>query len=138
MAVLDSRAIPPWFGLCQQAALLSLQMSSHVVDSLVHGKSSSEVHVTVLDEAYPRETASASRSLLDKRVLTHIHCLSSGARITQVLLGRYSRSTDIVVGTPLANRTRPELEGLIGYFVNSAALRTDLSGVTTAFMRVCT
>jgi len=43
-------------------------------------------------------------------------------------LGRYSRSHDIVVGTPLANRTRPELEGLIGYFVNTAAFRTDLSG----------
>jgi len=49
----------------------------------------------------------------------------------QVLLGRYSRSDDVVVGTPLANRSRPELEGLIGYFVNSAALRTDLSGTGT-------
>ena len=48
--------------------------------------------------------------------------------VVQVLLGRYSGSDDIVVGTPLANRSRPELEGLIGYFVNSAALRTDLSG----------
>lgn len=49
----------------------------------------------------------------------------------QVLLGHYSRSDDVVVGTPLANRSRPELEGLIGYFVNSAALRTDLSGTGT-------
>ena len=46
----------------------------------------------------------------------------------QVLLGRYSRSDDVVVGTPLGNRTHPELEGLIGYFVNSAALRTSLAG----------
>ncbi len=50
----------------------------------------------------------------------------------QVLLGRYSRSHDIVVGTPLANRSRPELEGLIGYFVNTAALRTDVSGTALA------
>ena len=50
-------------------------------------------------------------------------------RCGQALLGRYSRSEDVVVGTPLANRTRPELEGLIGYFVNTVALRTDLSGV---------
>ena len=33
-----------------------------------------------------------------------------------------------MVGTPLANRSRPELEGLIGYFVNSVALRADLAG----------
>ncbi len=45
-----------------------------------------------------------------------------------MLLGRYARSDDVVTGTPLGNRTHPELEGLIGYFDNSAALRTDLSG----------
>ena len=54
--------------------------------------------------------------------------------LVQVLLGRYSRSDDIVTGTPLANRTRPELEGLIGYFVNTAPLRADLSG---AFLHTC-
>ncbi len=45
-----------------------------------------------------------------------------------MLLGRYARTDDVVIGTPLGNRTHPELEGLIGYFDNSAALRTDLSG----------
>ena len=45
-----------------------------------------------------------------------------------MLLGRYARAEDVVVGTPLANRSRPELEGLIGYFVNTVALRADLSG----------
>jgi len=49
-----------------------------------------------------------------------------------VLLGRYSRSEDVVVGTPLANRSRPELEGLLGYFVNTVALRGDLSGAPAA------
>ena len=46
----------------------------------------------------------------------------------QVLLARYSGQTDIVVGTPIANRTRPEIEPLIGCFVNSLALRADLRG----------
>ena len=32
------------------------------------------------------------------------------------------------MGTPIANRTRPEVEGLIGFFLNTLALRTDLSG----------
>ena len=46
----------------------------------------------------------------------------------QTLLGRYARSDDVVIGTPAAGRDRPELEGLVGYFVNPVALRTDLSG----------
>ena len=54
--------------------------------------------------------------------------VSGAAPLTQVLLGRYACSDDVVIGTPLGNRSHPELEGLIGYFVNSAALRTDLSG----------
>ncbi|HST57595.1 MAG TPA: amino acid adenylation domain-containing protein, partial [Longimicrobium sp.] len=46
----------------------------------------------------------------------------------QVLLGKYAGSGDVVVGTPIAGRTRAETEGLIGFFVNTLALRTDLSG----------
>jgi amino acid adenylation domain-containing protein len=46
----------------------------------------------------------------------------------QVLLGRYSGQTDIAIGTPSANRTRMEVEGLIGLFINTLVLRTDLSG----------
>ncbi len=46
----------------------------------------------------------------------------------KVLLSRYSGQTDIVVGTPIAGRNRVELEPLIGFFVNTLALRTRLSG----------
>jgi amino acid adenylation domain-containing protein len=45
-----------------------------------------------------------------------------------VLLGRYSNQDDLSVGTPIANRTRPELESLIGFFVNTLVMRADLSG----------
>ena len=44
----------------------------------------------------------------------------------QTLLHRYSGQEDIIVGSPIAGRTRAELEGLIGFFVNTLALRTRL------------
>ena len=46
----------------------------------------------------------------------------------QALLARYSGQQDVAVGTPVANRDRVELEGLIGFFVDTLVLRTDLGG----------
>ena len=46
----------------------------------------------------------------------------------QSLLARYSGQNDIVVGAPIANRNRAETEGLVGFFANTLALRTNLSG----------
>jgi amino acid adenylation domain-containing protein len=43
------------------------------------------------------------------------------------LLGRISGQGDVVIGTPIANRHRAEIEGLIGFFVNTLALRVDAS-----------
>ena len=49
----------------------------------------------------------------------------------KALIARYTGQVDIVVGSPIAGRTRPETEGLIGFFVNTLALRTDVSGDPT-------
>jgi amino acid adenylation domain-containing protein len=49
----------------------------------------------------------------------------------QVLLSRYTQQSDIAIGSPIANRNRSEIESLIGFFVNSLVLRTDLSGNPT-------
>jgi len=48
-----------------------------------------------------------------------------------VLLQRYSGQDDVAVGTPVANRRLAEVEGLVGLFLNTLVLRTDLSGDPT-------
>ena len=44
------------------------------------------------------------------------------------LLYRYTGQSDILVGSPIANRNRSEIEGLIGFFVNTLVMRTNLAG----------
>ncbi|MBN8231298.1 amino acid adenylation domain-containing protein [Corallococcus macrosporus] len=46
----------------------------------------------------------------------------------QALLSRYSGQPDFLVGSPISGRNRREVEGLLGFFVNTLALRADLSG----------
>jgi amino acid adenylation domain-containing protein len=48
-----------------------------------------------------------------------------------LLLYRYTQQEDIAIGSPIANRNRSEIEGLIGFFVNSLVLRTNLWGNPT-------
>ncbi|MCP5047153.1 MAG: non-ribosomal peptide synthetase, partial [bacterium] len=48
-----------------------------------------------------------------------------------VLLYRYSSQDDIVIGSPIANRVKPELEEIIGFFANTLVLRTGLAGNPT-------
>ncbi len=48
--------------------------------------------------------------------------------VTAVLLSRYANQDDLVIGSPIANRNRPEVEGLIGFFANTLALRTPVDG----------
>jgi amino acid adenylation domain-containing protein len=65
------------------------------------------------------------------RALSHRHNTTLFMTVLagfQALLSRWSGMRDIVVGTAVAGRTRAEIEGLIGFFVNTLAIRTDLSG----------
>ncbi|MCA9538419.1 MAG: AMP-binding protein [Myxococcales bacterium] len=48
-----------------------------------------------------------------------------------VVLSRLSGQDDLVVGSAIANRNRAELEGMVGFFVNSLALRVGLTGALT-------
>ncbi|HEY0367927.1 MAG TPA: condensation domain-containing protein, partial [Pyrinomonadaceae bacterium] len=48
--------------------------------------------------------------------------------VFKTLLFRYTGQTDIVVGTPIAGRNRADVENLIGFFVNTQAIRTQITG----------
>jgi amino acid adenylation domain-containing protein len=83
---------------------------------------------------------SAKTLLLSPAVTEGLRALSQreGATLFMTLLAafntllhRYSRQEDIVIGSPIANRTQPELEGLLGPFANTLALRTSMSGAPT-------
>ncbi|MEW5929610.1 MAG: amino acid adenylation domain-containing protein [Gemmatimonadota bacterium] len=78
--------------------------------------------------ALPSATAAGLRALSRREGTTLFMTLLAA---WQTLLGRYAGQEDVVVGTPIAGRTRSELEGLIGFFVNMLALRGDLAGDPT-------
>ncbi|HEX3558083.1 MAG TPA: condensation domain-containing protein, partial [Pyrinomonadaceae bacterium] len=94
---------------------------------------------------YPRPPAPTHQGAIESRVFPKpvyeaLRALSREAGVTmfvillavfKTLLYRYTGQSDVVVGTPVANRTRLETEGLIGFFLNTLALRTDLSGNPT-------
>ena len=75
-----------------------------------------------------KDLESALRSLSRKANVTFFMTLLAAF---QTLLHRITGEDDVVVGTPVAGRDRAETEGLIGLFLNSLALRTNLSGNPT-------
>ncbi|HLL45233.1 MAG TPA: condensation domain-containing protein, partial [Longimicrobiaceae bacterium] len=70
--------------------------------------------------ALPDNVAGALRALARREAATPFMVLLAA---WQALLARWSGQDDVVVGTPIAGRTRVEVEGLIGFFVNTLALR---------------
>ncbi|HEV7588524.1 MAG TPA: condensation domain-containing protein, partial [Longimicrobium sp.] len=74
------------------------------------------------------EVAAGLRALARREGATLFMALVAGVN---ALLSRWSGDPDVVIGTPVANRPLPEVEPLIGFFVNTLPLRTDLSGDPT-------
>src|SRR5262249_38478464 len=70
------------------------------------------------------EVTARIRRLAQERGVTVFMFLFAGF---QALLHRMSGQTDIAVGIPIANRHRPQTEGIIGFFVNTMVLRSDLA-----------
>jgi amino acid adenylation domain-containing protein/non-ribosomal peptide synthase protein (TIGR01720 family) len=78
--------------------------------------------------AVPAALQAALRALARERGVTLFMLLLAAF---DVLLARYTGQDDLVIGTPIANRNRPELEKLIGFFANTVVMRTDASGDPT-------
>jgi amino acid adenylation domain-containing protein/FkbM family methyltransferase len=78
--------------------------------------------------AFPRELTEPIRDVCRSEGVTMFMLLSAAFK---VLLHRYTGQTDIVVGTDIAGRDREEIEGLVGFFINQLALRTQLRGDDT-------
>jgi amino acid adenylation domain-containing protein len=85
----------------------------------------------------PSQRGASVTLQVPRRVVDRLQALATAERASlhmvllaafQVLLARYSGSDDVVVGSPIAGRTRLEVEGLIGFFVNMLVMRTDLGG----------
>ncbi|MFP2933969.1 non-ribosomal peptide synthetase, partial [Pyxidicoccus sp. 3LG] len=76
----------------------------------------------------PRELSDAVDALCRREGLTPFMLLLTAF---QLLLSRYSGQDDISVGSPVAGRNRAELEGLVGFFLNTLVLRTRLDGELT-------
>ncbi|MFE4337463.1 condensation domain-containing protein, partial [Streptomyces sp. NPDC056831] len=76
----------------------------------------------------PARTADSLRELCRRSGTTMFMTLLAAF---DVLLSRYAGTGDVVVGTPVANRNRAETEKLIGFFINTLVMRTDLSGDPT-------
>lgn len=79
----------------------------------------------ILSELLPLELTDQLASLAHRHQCTMFAvCLAA----LKTLMARHARQTDIYVGSLLAGRDRVELEPLIGLFINTVILRTDLSG----------
>ncbi|MEV8319093.1 amino acid adenylation domain-containing protein [Streptomyces sp. NPDC059900] len=96
---------------------------------------------TLLEFATPREDAAGPRSegevrfTLSPEVTQALRDLSRACGATmfmsllavfEILMSRYSGERDLLVGTLVSGRTHPEVEGVVGFFVNMLALRADL------------
>ncbi len=85
-------------------------------------------HGGLVGGALPKEAVAALQDLSRREGATLFMTLLAAF---QALLARWSGQTDVVVGTPIAGRNRAETEGLVGLFLNTLALRSDLSADPT-------
>jgi amino acid adenylation domain-containing protein len=97
-----------------------LELPTDHIRPAVQGTAGSMIHFSIEEPL-----ARALQALSQKHGATLYMTLLSAFK---VLLYRYSGQQDICVGSPIAGRQQQELEGLIGFFVNTLALRSQVEG----------
>ncbi len=78
--------------------------------------------------AFSRRLTDALKSLSRQEGVTLYMTVTAAF---QTLLHRYTGQNDLVIGTVSSDRKRPEVQGLVGYFLNTLALRTNMDGNPT-------
>ncbi|MFD9621947.1 amino acid adenylation domain-containing protein [Streptomyces virginiae] len=111
------------YWLARLAHTPSLELPTDVVSTGVDCKASGRAGVTVSADA-----SGKLRELAGKTASTTFEITMAALAL---LLSRLGDQQDLVVGYPVANRQSVELEGIVGLFLNTLALRTDLSGNPT-------
>jgi amino acid adenylation domain-containing protein/non-ribosomal peptide synthase protein (TIGR01720 family) len=141
----NSRSLRPPVGYADYARWQREQAEAGAFDRQMgywQGRLDGELPLLQLPYDRPRPPVQSLRGGLVERSLpvgvwTAVQQLSQQAGATpymvllaafQVLLSRYSHQEDILVGTPIANRQRPETKDVMGMFINTAVIRTDLTG----------
>ncbi len=101
------------------------------------------VHSLPLDFARPPQASYVAESVeveVDAALLQSVKALAQSQEATlfmvlqatyALLLSRWSGEDDVVMGVPIAGRTRPEVEPLIGFFINTLVFRSTVSSSTT-------
>ncbi len=146
-ACLERRA-PHLNSLTIQYPDYAIWQREYLKDNLLHQKLSywkdqlANVPYLEMPTDFPRpalqsKTGKTSRFSIEENLITELKKFSNSQGTTlfmtllaafKVILYKYSRQNDICIGTPIANRQHWEIEGLIGFFVNTLALRTNLNG----------
>ena len=128
------------FAYCQRQWLQGEVLEAHL--AYWKEKLGGELATLELPTDRPRPAVQTHRGAncslgVSKALVERLRRLSRGKGVSffmvllaafKVLLHRHSGQEDIIVGTPIAGRNRTELEGLIGFFINTIVMRTDLSG----------
>jgi amino acid adenylation domain-containing protein len=100
-----------------------LQLPTDFVRPHIQSTRGNSIHF-VMDELFTNEVQQLSKQLGTTLFMTLLAAF-------KVLLHRYSGQEDICVGTPVAGRVQEETAGLVGFFVNTLALRTEVAGEST-------
>ncbi|KAF9556981.1 hypothetical protein EC968_007867 [Mortierella alpina] len=99
-----------------RAAIIQLSDEEHVLQSFKGD------HIPIVLDG---ELSSALKQLSQKHGVTLFMTILAA---WSAVLSRLSGQDDVIIGTPSANRSRQEIEPLIGFFVNTLAMRVDMSG----------